>query len=36
MNMTGPLKEPKKDLNFYVELIKGKFKIFYLYLVGFK
>ena len=33
---TGPLKEPKKDLNFYVELIKGKFKIFYLYLVGFK
>jgi GT2 family glycosyltransferase len=33
---TGPLKEPKKNLNFYVELIKGKFKIFYLYLVGFK
>jgi len=33
---TGPLKEPKKDINFYVELIKGKFKIFYLYLVGFK
>ena len=33
---TGPLKEPKKDVNFYVELIKGKFKIFYLYLVGFK
>ena len=33
---TGPLKEPKKDLNFYVELIKGKFKIFYLYLAGFK
>ena len=33
---TGPLKEPKKDLNFYVESIKGKFKIFYLYLVGFK
>ena len=33
---TGPLKEPKKDLNFYVELIKGKFKIYYLYLVGFK
>ena len=33
---TGPLKEPKKDLNFYVELIKGKFIIFYLYLVGFK
>jgi GT2 family glycosyltransferase len=32
---TGPLKEPKKNLNFYVELIKGKFKIFYLYLVGF-
>ena len=33
---TGPLKEPKKDINFYVELIKGKFKIFYLYLVGFE
>ena len=33
---TGPLKEPKKNLNFYVEFIKGKFKIFYLYLVGFK
>ena len=33
---TGPLKEPKKDINFYVELIKGKFKIFYLYLAGFK
>ena len=33
---TGPLKEPKKNLNFYVKLIKGKFKIFYLYLVGFK
>ena len=33
---TGPLREPKKNLNFYVELIKGKFKIFYLYLVGFK
>ena len=32
----GPLIEPKKNLNFYIELIKGKFKIFYLYLVGFK
>ena len=32
----SPLKDPKKDLNFYIELIKGKFKIFYLYLIGFK
>ena len=30
------LKDPKKNLNFYIELIKGKFKIFYLYLIGFK
>ena len=32
----GPLKEPKKDLNFYLELIIGKFKILYLYLIGFR
>ena len=32
----SPLKDPKKNLNFYIELIKGKFKIFYLYLIGFK
>ena len=31
-----PLKEPKKNLNFYIELIKGKFKICYLYLIRFK
>ena len=32
----GPLNEPKKNFNFYIELIKGKFKICYLYLIGFK
>ncbi len=32
----GPLNEPKKNLNFYIEFIKGKFKICYLYLIGFK
>ena len=32
----GPLKDPKKNLNFYIELIRGKFKIFYLYLVRYK
>ena len=32
----SPLKDPKKNLNFYIELIRGKFKIFYLYLVRYK
>ncbi|WP_435089111.1 glycosyltransferase family 2 protein [Candidatus Pelagibacter bacterium nBUS_29] len=32
----SPLDEPKKNLNFYIELIKGKFKICYLYLIRFK
>ena len=32
----GPLNEPKKNFYFYIELIKGKFKICYLYLIGFK
>ena len=32
----GPLDEPEKNLNFYIEFIKGKFKIFYLYLIRFK
>ena len=32
----APLNEPKKNLNFYIEFIKGKFKICYLYLIGFK
>ena len=32
----GPLDEPEKNLHFYIEFIKGKFKIFYLYLIRFK
>ena len=32
----GPLKEPSKNLNFYLELIRGKFTIYYLYLARFK
>ena len=32
----GPLNEPKKNINFYIELVKGKLKMYYLYLVNFK
>jgi GT2 family glycosyltransferase len=32
----GPLKDPEKNINFYLELIRGKFTILYLFLVRFK
>ena len=32
----GPLKNPEKNINFYLELIRGKFTILYLLLVRFK
>ena len=32
----GPLKDPEKNINFYLELIRGKFTILYLLLVRFK
>jgi hypothetical protein len=32
----GPLKEPKKKISFYIELIKVKLKIFYLKIINYK
>ena len=32
----GPLKEPVKNISFYIELFKSKLQLFYLYLINFK
>ena len=32
----GPLKKPNKDLNYFIELIKVKFQLFYINIIGLK